>query len=192
MWRGLILTKALEQFLIDVRWGDLDYLLIDMPPGHRRHPDGARPPAPADRDARRDHARAGGAEGRGARRRHGAAFVPEGARRRREHERVRRARRVESYAIFGEGGGERLAARHRRAARGRRCRSSPRSRAAATPAARSCSPARRPRRAAAFHDLASRSSTELLPPVEMAGCTARIFELAAANLAATDQSRRSG
>ena len=33
MWRGLILTKALEQFLTDVRWGELDYLLIDMPPG---------------------------------------------------------------------------------------------------------------------------------------------------------------
>ena len=33
MWRGLILTKALEQFLIDVRWGELDYLLVDMPPG---------------------------------------------------------------------------------------------------------------------------------------------------------------
>ena len=27
MWRGLILTKALEQFLTDVRWGELDYLL---------------------------------------------------------------------------------------------------------------------------------------------------------------------
>ncbi len=33
MWRGLILTKALEQFLTDVRWGELDYLLVDMPPG---------------------------------------------------------------------------------------------------------------------------------------------------------------
>jgi ATP-binding protein involved in chromosome partitioning len=33
MWRGLMLAKALEQFLTDVRWGDLDYLLIDMPPG---------------------------------------------------------------------------------------------------------------------------------------------------------------
>ena len=33
MWRGLMLTKAVEQFLNDVHWGDIDYLLIDMPPG---------------------------------------------------------------------------------------------------------------------------------------------------------------
>ena len=33
MWRGLMLTKAVEQFLRDVRWGELDDLLIDMPPG---------------------------------------------------------------------------------------------------------------------------------------------------------------
>ena len=33
MWRGLMLTKALEQFLRDVTWGEMDYLLIDMPPG---------------------------------------------------------------------------------------------------------------------------------------------------------------
>jgi len=33
MWRGLMLTKAVEQFLRDVRWGELDYLFIDMPPG---------------------------------------------------------------------------------------------------------------------------------------------------------------
>jgi len=33
MWRGLMLTKAVEQFLKDVHWGDLDFLLIDMPPG---------------------------------------------------------------------------------------------------------------------------------------------------------------
>lgn len=33
MWRGLMLSKALEQFLKQVSWGDLDYLILDMPPG---------------------------------------------------------------------------------------------------------------------------------------------------------------
>jgi len=33
MWRGLILNRAVQHFLQDVRWGDMDYLFIDMPPG---------------------------------------------------------------------------------------------------------------------------------------------------------------
>lgn len=33
MWRGLMLSKALEQFLQQVEWGELDYLIIDLPPG---------------------------------------------------------------------------------------------------------------------------------------------------------------
>ena len=33
VWRGPILHKALEQFLADVFWGDLDVLLLDLPPG---------------------------------------------------------------------------------------------------------------------------------------------------------------
>jgi ATP-binding protein involved in chromosome partitioning len=33
MWRGLMLNRAVQHFLQDVEWGDLDYLLVDMPPG---------------------------------------------------------------------------------------------------------------------------------------------------------------
>ena len=33
MWRGLVLNRAVQQFLQDAHWGDLDYLLIDLPPG---------------------------------------------------------------------------------------------------------------------------------------------------------------
>jgi ATP-binding protein involved in chromosome partitioning len=33
IWRGAMLNKALQQFLKDVAWGDLDVLLIDLPPG---------------------------------------------------------------------------------------------------------------------------------------------------------------
>ncbi len=33
MWRGLLLNRAVQQFVEDVSWGDLDYLIFDMPPG---------------------------------------------------------------------------------------------------------------------------------------------------------------
>ena len=33
VWRGPMLVGALRQFLTDVAWGELDYLLIDLPPG---------------------------------------------------------------------------------------------------------------------------------------------------------------
>jgi ATP-binding protein involved in chromosome partitioning len=33
IWRGPMLHRALQQFLADVHWGDLDFLLCDLPPG---------------------------------------------------------------------------------------------------------------------------------------------------------------
>jgi len=33
IWRGPMLHRALQQFLADVHWGDLDVLLLDLPPG---------------------------------------------------------------------------------------------------------------------------------------------------------------
>ena len=33
VWRGLMVQKAIEQLLFQVQWGDLDYLIVDLPPG---------------------------------------------------------------------------------------------------------------------------------------------------------------
>ncbi|MGV8027288.1 MAG: Mrp/NBP35 family ATP-binding protein [Anaerolineaceae bacterium] len=33
IWRGPLLHSTIRQFLVDVNWGDLDYLIIDLPPG---------------------------------------------------------------------------------------------------------------------------------------------------------------
>jgi ATP-binding protein involved in chromosome partitioning len=33
IWRGALLMKAVQQFLFEVDWGELDYLVVDLPPG---------------------------------------------------------------------------------------------------------------------------------------------------------------
>lgn len=33
VWRGPMLHKAIQQFVTDVEWGELDYLIVDLPPG---------------------------------------------------------------------------------------------------------------------------------------------------------------
>ncbi len=176
MWRGLILAKALEQFLTDVQWGDLDYLLIDMPPGtgdiqmalSRLLPQAemlvvTTPAKGAQKVASRvaDMARRSYLKVLGVIENMSAFVAPDGS----------------THEIFGSGGGKRLAA------------------LTGAPLVASIpiepavshggdtgkpvvvehpdSPA-----ALAFTAVADRIVTELLPPVEMAGCTARIFELA--------------
>ena len=38
IWRGPILSSIVQQFWTDVLWGELDYLIIDMPPGTEMWP----------------------------------------------------------------------------------------------------------------------------------------------------------
>ncbi len=187
MWRGLILTKALEQFLTDVRWGELDYLLVDMPPGTGDVQMGlarllpqtemlvvTTPALAAQKVATRvaDMARRTYLKVVGVVENMSEFVAPDGQR----------------FALFGSGGGAALAAEIGAPL----VASVPLEPAvseggdAGTPAAwaEPESPAGR-----AFNDLAARIVEELLPPVEMTGCTARIFELANANLAAVDAAR---
>jgi ATP-binding protein involved in chromosome partitioning len=187
MWRGLVLAKAVEQFLTDVRWGDLDYLLVDMPPGtgdiqmalSRLLPRAellvVTTPALAAQKvavrvadmARRSYLKVAGVV------ENMSAFICDHG---------------QSYPLFGSGGGATLAAEVGApllaeiplepgvAAGGD----------TGSPLALSepQSPAGQ-----AFHLLAHRLATEIMPPVEMAGCTARIFAAANANLAALDAAK---
>jgi ATP-binding protein involved in chromosome partitioning len=184
MWRGLILTKALEQFLTDVRWGDMDYLLVDMPPGTgdiqmglaRLLPQAemlvvTTPARAAQKVAARvaDMARRSFMKVVGVVENMSAFVAPDG----------------ESYALFGEGGGQALADEIGTALVGR---------IPLEPAVSAGGDAGRPAALApettpagdAFRALADRVVDDLLPPIEMSGCTARILEAATAALAAKD------
>ena len=33
IWRGALVTKAIQEFLTNVDWGELDYMIVDLPPG---------------------------------------------------------------------------------------------------------------------------------------------------------------
>jgi ATP-binding protein involved in chromosome partitioning len=184
MWRGLILTRALEQFLTDVRWGDMDYLIVDMPPGTgdiqmalaRLLPQAemlvvTTPARNAQKVASRvaDMARRSYMKVAGIVENMSAFVAPDGT----------------SHALFGTGGGAALAdeidvpllatvpiepAVSEGGDAGRPV-------ALTTPD----SPA-----GAAFQALAALIDDEVLPPIEMGGCTARILDVATANLAALD------
>ena len=187
MWRGLVLAKAVEQFLTDVRWGELDYLLVDMPPGtgdiqmalSRLLPRAellvVTTPALAAQKvavrvadmARRSYLKVAGVV---------------------ENMSVFICDHGQSYPLFGSGGGAALAEEVRApllaeiplepgvAAGG--------DTGSPLALAEPQSPAGQ-----AFHLLAHRLATEIMPPVEMSGCTARIFAAAQANLAAVDAAK---
>jgi ATP-binding protein involved in chromosome partitioning len=176
MWRGFMLNRAVQHFLEDVAWGDMDYLLIDMPPGtadiqmglarmlphrggDRHHPGAGRPAGggPGGDMARKSYLRVAGVVENMS-----ASVAPDGTR----------------YAVFGSGGGERLAEQLGVPLLG----SIPLDPALATggdagePAtiAAPHTPA-----AQAFAALAEHVVTEAIPLVEMVTCTARQFFKAA-------------
>jgi ATP-binding protein involved in chromosome partitioning len=173
MWRGLVLARAVQHFLEYVDWGDLDYLLVDMPPGtgdvqmalSRMLPRAeflvvTTPSSAAARVAQRaaDMARKGHVRVAGVIENMSAFDCERGHR----------------HALFGEGGGQELAD----AIGVELIGSLPIDRAIAEAGDAGTfagfdakSPSGR-----VFDELATRISTRIAPVVEMSGCSARILE----------------
>ena len=178
MWRGLMLNRAVQHFLEDVRWGDLDYLLIDMPPGTGDVAMGLARMLPraemiivttpavgaqkvairAANMARKSHVRVVGVI------ENMSAFVCDHG---------------ESYPLFGSGGGATLAADAGVPLLGQVPLEPSVSLGGDTgaPIALGDGPA-----ADAFRAIAELIVTEAVPPVEMAGCSARMLDAAVAAL----------
>jgi ATP-binding protein involved in chromosome partitioning len=182
MWRGLMLNRAVQHFLEDVAWGDLDYLLIDMPPGTGDVQMGLARMLPraemiivttpavsaqkvairAATMARKSYVRIVGVV---------------------ENMSSFRCDHGDDYALFGEGGGEALA---HDAGVPLLAQIPIESSVAAggdtgEPIALGTGPA-----ADAFRALASLIAEEAAPPVSMAGCSARMLDAAMAALDALD------
>jgi len=186
MWRGLMLNRGVQHFLQDVDWGDdLDYLLVDMPPGTGDVQMGVAKLVPrsevivvttpavgaqkvairAVSMARKSFLRVAGVV------ENMSAFTCDHGK---------------SYALFGAGGGQTLADDAGVPLLGQ-IPLEPLVSAggdAGEPEVLGDSPA-----AQAFRDLAERLVTEAVPPAELAGCSARMLDLAMAALDADDASR---
>jgi ATP-binding protein involved in chromosome partitioning len=173
MLRGLMLNRAVQHFLEDVRWGDLDYLLIDMPPGTSDIQMGlarmlprtemliVTTPAQA---AQKVAARAADMARKGYLRVAGVI----------ENMSAFECEHGTSYALFGEGGGRRLSAQIGVPLLG----SVPidPSVAAGGDAGAPAVLAGDGPVAQAFKGIVERILTEAIPPVEMATCTARLVD----------------
>jgi ATP-binding protein involved in chromosome partitioning len=173
MWRGLILNRAFQQFLEDVHWGEIDYLLVDMPPGTADVPMGlsrmlpraevlvvTTPPIAAQKVAgrsadmfRRAHVRVAGVI---------------------ENMTAFECDHGQTYALFGEGGGDRLAEEIGVPVVGRiplhpeMVSSTDRGEPVAGTGAGPLSDA--------FAQLALRISKEIAPVVDTSSCTARLLD----------------
>jgi len=172
MWRGLVLNRAVQQFLEDVRWGEVDYLLIDMPPGTGDIQMGlarmlprtevlvvTTPPTAAQKVAARaaDMARKGHLRVAGVIENMSAFTCEHG----------------ERYALFGSGGGQRLAEEIGVPLIG----SVPIHPEMALAGDEGRPPALADGILAdVFASLAQRIATEIAPVLEVSGCTARMFE----------------
>jgi ATP-binding protein involved in chromosome partitioning len=182
MWRGLLLAKAVEEFLTKVRWGDIDYLVMDMPPGTgdvqmalgRLLPRAemlivTTPAVGAQKVAQRvaDMARRSSLRVAGVIENMSFFVDPEGRR----------------HAIFGTGGGERLA---------EDIDAPLLAQLPIAPAVSSGGDAGQPTVldpngpiTEAMQSLARLIVTELAPPIEMQGCTARMLAALDAAVAGT-------
>jgi ATP-binding protein involved in chromosome partitioning len=186
MWRGLMLNKAVEQFLRDVHWGELDYLFIDMPPGTGDVQMGlarmlprtdllivTTPAIAAQKVAARaaDMARRSFLRVCGVIENMSSFTCDHGV----------------EYALFGTGGGQVLANEIGVELIGR---------VPLEPAVAAGGDAGRPvaiagdgLAAAEFRAIARKIVDEVAPPVNMAGCSARMLSLVAAALDAADQTK---
>jgi len=174
MWRGLILNRAVQHFCEDVAWGPMDYLLIDMPPGTGDVQMGlakmlpqaemlvvTTPALAAQKVAIRvaNMGRANYLRIAGVIENMGAYVAPDGSR----------------HELFGAGGGDTLADQIGSPLLG----SIPLDGAVAAggdagrPIALGDGPA-----ADAYREIVERIVTEAAPPVDMAGCSARLLAAA--------------
>ena len=178
MWRGLVLNRAVQHFFEDVAWGDLDYLLVDLPPGTGDIQMGlarmmprtevlivTTPPVAAQKVAgraahmaRKGHLRVAGVI---------------------ENMSPFRCEHGTEYAMFGRGGGARLAAEVGVPLLGEIPLDPEASEAgdAGRPVALGSGPL-----AASFAAIADRVLTSVAPPIEMSGCTGRLLEAVEAAL----------
>jgi ATP-binding protein involved in chromosome partitioning len=174
MWRGLVLNRAVRQFLEDAEWGELDYLLIDLPPGTELLLV-TTPPVAAQKVA----ARAADMARRGYLRVAGVI----------ENMRDFTCEHGQRYQLFGEGGGARLAAEIGVPLVG----SIP-----VHPEIASAGDAGVPvalgtdELAEAFGELARVVAEEVAPVLEASGCTARLLDRLAAATAPEPPAREAG